>query len=443
VKTPAPAYDHGLVTVRRSTIICGLFVATLITGWSAGATWLLLARDSFTAHLVKRETARQYAYEDRIAALKTEIDKLSGRQLVNQDGVESRIAELVTRQALIESRTAMVATVADALSGAQLASGRAARTAAAAQPTAGSSATVPQTTYPKAAVTGSLTTSPGAGVSSFAPSSRPMPVPDMPGLRRDPERRGGQTAGWDQSLLDPNVSLEERLQAVRGSLEVVQARHARAVSRMEASVASAYTSLRAVISDVGLDPDRLAMTPRPGATGGPFIPASLNPNAGPVEAGLARIGPRIAAIEALRQVTVALPLRRPMGPEAEQTSAFGHRLDPFTRGIAMHSGIDFRAETGTPVRAGGAGRVILADYSGGYGNMVEIDHGHGVTTRYAHLSRILVADGQQVAAGAIVGHVGSTGRSTGPHLHYETRIEGDAVDPQRFLRAGQRFLSDR
>jgi murein DD-endopeptidase MepM/ murein hydrolase activator NlpD len=293
------------------------------------------------------------------------------------------------------------------------------------------------------AVTGSLAASPSGAVSSFAPSSRPMPVPDMPGLRREPERRGGQAASWEQSLLDPAVSLEERLAAVRNSLETVQARQARAVSRMDATVSSAYASLRAVVTDVGLDPDRIAMTPRPGATGGPFVPASLDPKAGPIEAGLARIGPRIAAIETLRQVTLALPIRRPMGPEAEQTSAFGHRLDPFTRALAMHSGIDFRAETGTPVRTGGAGRVVLAEYSGGYGNMVEIDHGHGITTRYAHLSRIHVSVGQQVGVGSIVGQVGSTGRSTGPHLHYETRVDGDAVDPQRFLRAGQRFLAER
>jgi murein DD-endopeptidase MepM/ murein hydrolase activator NlpD len=82
---------------------------------------------------------------------------------------------------------------------------------------------------------------------------------------------------------------------------------------------------------------------------------------------------------------------------------------------------------------------VLAEYSGGYGNMVEIDHGHGITTRYAHLSHISVSEGQKVSHGSIVGRVGSTGRSTGPHLHYETRIEGDAVDPMRFLRAGQRL----
>ena len=116
------------------------------------------------------------------------------------------------------------------------------------------------------------------------------------------------------------------------------------------------------------------------------------------------------------------------------SSTFGARLDPFTRGYAMHTGLDLRAETGEPAYATAAGRVTVADYNGGHGNMVEIDHGHGLATRYAHLSAYAVTPGQWVAAGALVGRVGSTGRSTGSHLHYETRIDGEPVDPQRFLR---------
>jgi murein DD-endopeptidase MepM/ murein hydrolase activator NlpD len=115
------------------------------------------------------------------------------------------------------------------------------------------------------------------------------------------------------------------------------------------------------------------------------------------------------------------------------------RIDPFTRGPAMHTGLDFRAERGAEVRATGPGRVTAAEYSGGYGRMVEVDHGNGVATRYAHLSAIGVAPGETVAAGAILGRVGSSGRSTGPHLHYEVRIDGEPIDPQRFLRAGARL----
>jgi len=105
----------------------------------------------------------------------------------------------------------------------------------------------------------------------------------------------------------------------------------------------------------------------------------------------------------------------------------------------MHTGLDFRAQTGDPVRATANGKVVSSGWSGGYGRMVEIDHGNGLSTRYGHLSAIDVSEGQGVRVGQVIAKVGSTGRSTGPHLHYETRIDGDAVDPQKFLRAAIRL----
>jgi murein DD-endopeptidase MepM/ murein hydrolase activator NlpD len=105
----------------------------------------------------------------------------------------------------------------------------------------------------------------------------------------------------------------------------------------------------------------------------------------------------------------------------------------------MHTGLDMRGTTGDPVRATADGTVTVAGWNGGYGNMVEISHGNGFATRYGHMSAIDVRVGQHVKIGQLVGRIGSTGRSTGPHLHYETRIDGEAVDPQRFLRAGVRL----
>jgi murein DD-endopeptidase MepM/ murein hydrolase activator NlpD len=115
------------------------------------------------------------------------------------------------------------------------------------------------------------------------------------------------------------------------------------------------------------------------------------------------------------------------------------RVDPFLRSPAMHTGLDMRGETGSPARATANGKVTIAGVNGGYGKMVEVDHGNGLTTRYAHLSAIEVRVGQGVRIGQIVGRIGSTGRSTGPHLHYETRVDGDPVDPQKYLRAGARL----
>jgi murein DD-endopeptidase MepM/ murein hydrolase activator NlpD len=107
----------------------------------------------------------------------------------------------------------------------------------------------------------------------------------------------------------------------------------------------------------------------------------------------------------------------------------------------MHTGVDFRVQSGDPVRATANGKVVSYGWSGGYSRMVEIDHGNGLSTRYGHLSEVNVKIGDYVKTGQVIGEVGSTGRSTGPHLHYETRIHGEAVDPQKFLRAGVRLAA--
>jgi murein DD-endopeptidase MepM/ murein hydrolase activator NlpD len=113
-------------------------------------------------------------------------------------------------------------------------------------------------------------------------------------------------------------------------------------------------------------------------------------------------------------------------------------MDPFMGRMALHTGVDLREETGALVRATAAGKVVSAGWSGGYGNMVEIEHGNELSTRYGHLSSINVTEGQTIAAGDVLGRVGSTGRSTGSHLHYEVRVNGEPVDPARFLRASDK-----
>jgi murein DD-endopeptidase MepM/ murein hydrolase activator NlpD len=115
------------------------------------------------------------------------------------------------------------------------------------------------------------------------------------------------------------------------------------------------------------------------------------------------------------------------------TSTFGPREDPFTGERIMHFGLDLAAPEGAQVRAPAAGNVIFAGERGPYGNMIAIDHGRGVVTHYAHLSRLLVDVGTTVERGQHIGAIGNTGRSTGPHLHYETRVSGVPVNPMRFV----------
>ena len=134
------------------------------------------------------------------------------------------------------------------------------------------------------------------------------------------------------------------------------------------------------------------------------------------------------------QDTVAVPSQRPV-TQFNVSSGFGVRSDPFRGGAAMHAGVDMMGAYGTPIYATADGYVGRAGWTGGYGNLVELEHGKGIETRYGHLSAILVHPGQQVRRGDLIARMGSTGRSTGTHLHYEVRIDGHAVNPIPFLQA--------
>lgn len=119
-------------------------------------------------------------------------------------------------------------------------------------------------------------------------------------------------------------------------------------------------------------------------------------------------------------------------------SSFGWRIDPFTGRSALHTGLDFQALSGTPILAAAGGVVVTQEFHGEYGNMVEVDHGNELVTRYAHASRVLVKKGDLVKRGQKIAEVGTTGRSTGAHLHFEVMVQGVLQDPQKFLSAGTR-----
>ncbi|HEX6071934.1 MAG TPA: M23 family metallopeptidase [Sphingomicrobium sp.] len=147
-------------------------------------------------------------------------------------------------------------------------------------------------------------------------------------------------------------------------------------------------------------------------------------------------------LDQLQDGVIAIPSDKPIKSNVAFTSGFGVRSDPFRGGAAMHPGIDLAGHVGTPIYATADGTVIRAGWnSGGYGNLVEVDHGRGITTRYGHLSAILVHPGDRVTRGQLVGRMGSTGRSTGSHLHYEVRIDGRAVNPIPFMKSTDYVLA--
>ena len=151
-------------------------------------------------------------------------------------------------------------------------------------------------------------------------------------------------------------------------------------------------------------------------------------------ASFAKLDGALFRMEVLERTLVALPSGNP-ADVLMMSSGFGYRSDPFTGGAAMHSGLDFRGPIGTPILAAAPGKIVFVGQKSGYGNVVEVDHGQGILTRYAHLSAFTTKVGSQVAAGDQIAKMGSTGRSTGSHLHFEVRLNGVAVNPRRFLEA--------
>lgn len=199
-------------------------------------------------------------------------------------------------------------------------------------------------------------------------------------------------------------------------------------------------SARGVIRLTGVPASRVL---EQNGMGGPFIPINFT-TSGPKGTGAYPFEQRIYEVEArLREAQDyeramrSLPLGLPVQGAYRETSGFGYRADPFTRRATFHEGTDLAAFTGAPIIAPAAGRVIHAGAKGAYGRTVEIDHGAGFKTRYGHMNSISVRVGQEVTISQKIGTMGSTGRSTGPHLHYEIYFRGKSYDPLKFLRAGK------
>ncbi|WP_245278238.1 M23 family metallopeptidase [Methylosinus sp. PW1] len=413
----------------------------------------LAFRDDMLAELVDRQTQMRYAYEDRLAAMRLRLDQATSRQFLAQGDVESKVQTLVARQAKLETRAALVA---------RLVEGVASKDAAPAGVTAQRRA--PSVAAP---AVGGPTVGLPSGVSAYAPAQEERPEPfagfDKPQpeglelrLRRDEdapanssgtptaERRGASAELAPQAesprlAAEAGLPMQSRLAHLEASLDHAEREQTQRLGRLVEPIRAATARLRRAFDVAGLPVERFlpkgrakAGAPPESFSGGPFVPAERNDL---FERELSAAETAATTLEGLRSALPSVPLRKPLAGAPETTSSFGYRTDPFFGRAALHTGVDLRDDYGSPVRATAGGVVVNAGPSGGYGQMVEIDHGSGLATRYAHLSAISVALGQEVAPGETVGRLGSTGRSTGPHLHYEVRVDGEPVDPSRFLRA--------
>ena len=196
----------------------------------------------------------------------------------------------------------------------------------------------------------------------------------------------------------------------------------------------------AALKKLGLNPDSMIRNADRSAMGGPLEKLTTDAEGG-IDPRFERLGLSIARMDALERGLAGVPQVAPAKVEMV-TSSYGYRRDPFTGVAAMHKGLDFRGPVGAPIFAAAQGRVSFVGRRSGYGNVVEISHGNGLMTRYAHMSKFAAKVGQTVDAGDTIGAIGSTGRSTGPHLHFEVRINNRAVNPRTFLETAPNVLEE-
>jgi murein DD-endopeptidase MepM/ murein hydrolase activator NlpD len=194
----------------------------------------------------------------------------------------------------------------------------------------------------------------------------------------------------------------------------------------------------AAIRQFGLNPDVLARQAT-SAQGGPFESFFGSSKKDVRDPRFTKLATSLGRMDAMERALAAIPTSMPAAVML-MSSGFGYRSDPFTGGGAMHAGLDFKGPIGTPILAAAEGKVTSAGNQGGYGNCIEITHANGLVTRYAHLSGFNVSLGQKVARGVQIARMGSTGRSTGSHLHFEVRLNGQAINPRKFLEANPDVL---
>jgi murein DD-endopeptidase MepM/ murein hydrolase activator NlpD len=405
---------HAGHQFRLGPISFWIAVGSLVVmaGWSLATGTYFAFHDDVLSRLIARQKDQQFAYEDRIAELRAQVDRITSRQLLNQEQFDQKLEQIMRRQATLESR-------ASTLSG-----------------------------VPDPAPTGSIKSRPAPIAEPSSPETlKASPISDTVIFTTPPDREARlesrelpATAKRAVAAVKPTAAgVEGALARLQTSLDRVESRQIATLNTLEERYDFKAKRIRGVLTDLGMDAKKQTGGTQVAAVGGPFVPFTLRKDAGAFERQLYRIQIAHANVDRLTRTLAAVPVRKPIMGEIDLSSGFGVRSDPFLGRPAMHTGLDFRAGMGDPARATAAGTVETAGWNGGYGKMVEIDHGNGFSTRYGHLSEIEVKVGQQIKIGQIIGRVGSTGRSTGPHLHYETRVDGDAVDPQKFLRAGLRL----
>lgn len=359
----APASRQGI----HPGLFYGMF-AVLLAGNALLGTAVLMAPD--IAKLLDGSTDQIVeAYEDRIAQLRVEVDRLHSRSYAQSGDINLQLQELAQQQEELLEQHQLVKVLVDKAD--------------------------------------------ELGIKAAA-----LPVRD--------------SAPITNAALSGNPDIDATASAVSQMMDETQY----AIASIAETAIERTDSIVTELSGLGIK----VQLPDEESVGGPLLPATDDPDGSPMINDANSVMTALLRYKAAQESSQEAPVHMPIGGNFRQSSGFGNRSDPFTGSRAFHSGLDFAAPKGTTVLSAGKGIVTFVGAKSGYGNVVEVTHANGFITRYGHLSAFLSAEGQAVNTGTPIAKVGSTGRSTGPHLHFEVRRADGAINPKTFLDAGKRLL---
>lgn len=399
---------HVRFITLRPWVQIAFVLAMLGLGCWIGFVMLSVAfKDHVIAAKKRQYASMQTVYEDRITNMLSSMDQINGRLLLNQDSVDSRLDTVRQIQGALEIRQRQIATL--------------------------------------------MSQQFGVAINDLLPENAEYVGPELVGgengakmmILLEPRNPDLRVSRGEDRRAELEAAEEDRLiKRLKNRIRMIAASQKASLNMLETRAGEGTDALELLIADLGFEPQKFA--PSAGAgVGGPLIAAGgfdTNGSLSADERQMMRIDRQQRALVAYRNALLEMPIRQPLASMGRITSGFGTRRDPFTGGRAMHLGLDIGKPTGTPVMATADGKVKRAGWAGAYGRLVEIAHDNGLSTRYAHMSKIEVKTGNAVKAGQVIGRVGSTGRSSGAHLHYETRANGYAVNPRKYLRAGKHVL---
>ena len=438
----------------------------IFLGWVAFATVNVIFKDRIIAAKDRRYQQMQSAYENRVADLQLSYDELNGALVSAEDRFKAKADELQLKQDTIMSflnhkrqADATLSALANSVVRARVENIPAYRGGGAAYvggPADGIDGSVALSGLPPPP---RLSTPVGASNLPITPqpvAPQPRTVKPTKASFLDFGEAVGHLADYlfgspqaTTRLTTASFVQHPALRALADQTERIAKiglTETALMARTQGEVAEGVSDLQNVIRHTGINPnDYTRRIEGTHGVGGPEIPLGAVRIDGILDQSFSDAYLRASAVldqmDTLLSAMHHLPLATPViGPQFERTSGFGARLDPFTGQYAFHPGVDFAGPWGSVIQSTAPGKVIYAGQRGGYGNMVEIDHGFGIHTRYGHLSTILVRVGADIAAGAPIGKLGSTGRSTGPHVHYEVWYDDRVRNPSTFIEAGRHVL---